>query len=247
VATGKGVASDLPDRKWNRRVEVKLEKLTKYTFPPDTVEGKRPKAVCGPDVTKQIADAVAFTQSTFAGWSKSDRERSCNTLDDVSSGEVAWDIANLHHQDWIKDDYGPACATLYQRPKCHASIQVGDQCFYAGSPNYVIFGTMCKLCFNHYVGQSDLNGAYRFSQSSMKALIGIYKGTGPLLLAKPKPNYTQSLEWAIAGYNGWPAGGTPPKGDRSNCSPVCPTAYSGPDFQVNWCPILWPSGMKCGR
>jgi outer membrane protein OmpA-like peptidoglycan-associated protein len=247
TAVGKGTANDFPGRQWNRRVEVQLEpKVTSYTFPDEVVEGKRPKFVCGPEVTKQVEDAVSLTQSSFAGWSDADRDRSCDALDSVSTGDVAWDIANLHHQDWILT-YRPACASTGATPVCGTTVQVGDQCYYAGTANYVIFGTMCRLCFNHYASKGDLSGTYRFSKSSMRSLIDIYKGSGVTGLGTPAKNYLPAKQWSEAGFDGWPGGGTAPKGDRSHCSPVCPTPFSGPAFTVNWCPILWPTPGGCGR
>ena len=37
----------------------------------------------------------------------------------------------------------------------NTSVQVGTDCYYSGSANYVVFGTMCKLCFDYYARIPD--------------------------------------------------------------------------------------------
>ena len=140
-------------------------------------------------------------------------------------GGAAWDIRELHNNEWILQ-YRPACATKRADPPCGSTVKVGDDCYYAGSPNYVIYGAMCKLCYDHYVAAKDDANKGRFEQKSMEGWITFYKSKAG--------NYSPSLAWAIAGYQGWPSGGTPPAGDRNNCEPVCPTAYVGGPFGVRW-------------
>ena len=50
------------------------------------------------------------------------------------------------------------------------------------------------------------------------------------------PNIGAAHKWADAGYGGWPSGRSSPAGDRSNCFPGCPDAYSGSAFLVHWSP-----------
>jgi outer membrane protein OmpA-like peptidoglycan-associated protein len=247
TAIGHGVATDLPTRAWNRRVEVELRPtVTHITMPAETITGRRFTNVCGPDITQALQDAVAYTRSTFAGWTPTQRDNACDALDSVSTGAIAWDIVDLHNNAWILS-YRPDCATAGGTPPCGSTVQVGDQCYYAGSANYVIFGVMCKLCCDHYAAIPDLSGTYRFSPSSMRALIDIYKGSGVTGLGTPSANYGPSRDWALAGYAGWPSGGAPPVGDRSNCGPICPTPFRGPAFRVNWCPNLWHTSGTCTR
>jgi hypothetical protein len=60
---------------------------------------------------------------------------------------------------------------------------VGTDCYYAGSPNYVIFGAMCRLCYDHYTAAGNAGGQGRFTQSKMEYWINFYKGTGPAPIA----------------------------------------------------------------
>jgi hypothetical protein len=228
------------DRTQNRSVFFR-QTHTEYTFEDEIVEGEAPDFVCGPDVTQPIRDAVAYTRSLFAGWSPDEKEEACDALDSLRTGEYAWDIVELHNNRWILG-YRPTCATVGASPPCGSSVQVGDQCYYAGSANYVIFGTMCRLCFNHFASIPDLSGTYRFRKRGMLHLIDLYKGTGPVGLGTPSSNFAESRQWAEAGYDGWPAGGAPPPGDRNNCVPLCPHAYNGPAFRVNWHPHEFHTG-----
>jgi hypothetical protein len=199
---------------------------------PDAGAPKGP--VCGPDVTKQVKDVVALLKSDFGGWSASTRQAHCDALDSLLTGATAWDIYELHNNAWIYQNYRPACATAGATPPCGSTVQVGSDCYYAGSPNYVIYGAMCKLCYDHYDAKGDATGRARFTQAKMEYWINYYKGTGPSGTGTPSGNFGPSRDWAIAGYAGWPGGGTPPPGDRSSCSPSCPTPYSGAAFTYVW-------------
>lgn len=202
--------------------------------PPPSTAPPAPTATCGPDVTSQVTAAVAKTQTTFAGWSRPDKQGACDALDSLTTGAVAWDIVELHNNAWILT-YRPACASVGATPPCGSTVQIGTDCYYAGSPNYVIYGTMCKLCNAFFTGIGDAAGAARFTQSKMEYWVNVYKGTGFSGLGTPSANYGPSKDWAIAGYNGWPAA-TAPGGDRNTCSPACPTPYAGAAFRVNWVP-----------
>lgn len=119
-------------------------------------------------------------------------------------------------------------------------MQVGADCHYAGSPNYVIFGTMCRLCYDlfsaeHRAGSMPgYTGFMDFTESSMLDLIDLYKSSSA--------NVRPSKAWAVAGRDGWSSGRTPPAGDRPGCAPQCSLPYSGPDFRVNWYPHEFHTG-----
>jgi outer membrane protein OmpA-like peptidoglycan-associated protein len=239
--------SNAAERTLNRSVALVWAGSSVVTFEEDErVEAEVPKFVCGPDVTAEVSAAVAGIDTAFAGWSSGQKEDACDALDSVTTGACAWDIVQLHNNAWIHKGYRPTCATAGASPGCGDSVQVGSECYYAGSANYVIFGKMCRLCANYYLSIPLINTGYaRFTRSAMDQLIDIYKGSGVTGLATPAGNFRESVAWANAGYDGWPSGGTPPAGDRSHCRPVCPTPYRGGSFTVEWAPNQDPYG--CSR
>jgi outer membrane protein OmpA-like peptidoglycan-associated protein len=232
---GHGADRTYPGLEANRRVEVVLAES--LTFPGETITSARFK--CGPDVTAQVAHAVDHTRAMFAGWTPEQRTESCEALRGVTTGSYAWDIVQLHNQGWILG-YRPLCASQGATPVCGDTVQVGTECYYAGSANYVIFGTMCRLCYDHFYALHragatiGYTGYMDFTESSMIDLIDLYKSGSR--------NVVPSKSWAVAGRDGWPTGGTPPPGDRPGCAPECSVPYTGPDFDVNWYPYEFHTG-----
>jgi len=228
-AIGHGEDGTYPALTANRRVDIVLTKSLSFEGDEITI----PKFICGPDVTKQVGDAVGLADALFTGWTSDQRNEACEDLRGVSTGQFAWDIVNLHNNAWILG-YRPVCATQGATPPCGSSVQVGNECYYAGSPNYVIFGTMCALCHDHFRAQNraGANAGYTgwmdFTTQSMLDLIDLYKSSSD--------NVGPSKAWAVAGRDGWPSGGSPPSGDRPGCAPQCSQPYTGGDFQVNWYP-----------
>jgi hypothetical protein len=245
------------DRTVNRSVLIEQVGPTVDIDPTEeeVIEADLPKFVCGPDVTRQVAEAVRFARSIFNGWSRSQRVDGCDALislqgllrskkgggdrGDFVAG-CSWDIWELHNNDWINKRFQPICATTGVKPGCGESVQIDDDCHHAGAVNYVIFGTMFRLCSDNV---SD-DFYFDFSKSNMKSLIDIRKGSGASGLATPVPNFKGSLTWAIAGYDGWPSVSSPP-GDWNHCAPMCPLPYvgasPGPDgygdpFAIHWHP-----------
>jgi hypothetical protein len=201
-----------------------------------------PKArfVCGPDVTNEVRDVIAYTRSLFYGWSRGAKGQACSALVEPPEAAFAWDVIDLHRNAWILNyrcsppsascpvgntaPPNPVCATWGANPACGSTVQVGQECYYAGSANYVIWGVMARLC-------SDEFGGWEFSERAMRALVDLYK-----LAGAAGANVGTARAWASTGYHGWPSGGSPPSGDRSNCSPSCPLPYRGPAFRISWCP-----------
>jgi len=185
--------------------------------------GPKPSFVCGPNVTKQVRNVVAALRSAYAGWNSTQREEACWALEDLGCGPVAWDVVELHNNAWIYQDYRPACASAGASPLCGSSVQVGTDCHNAGSVNYVIFGAMCDLC--------DM------WRKTMHLMIWGHK----VHLSGMDPDYGAALQWADAGFDGWP-GTTTPAGDRTNCTATCPTAYAptannkSTAFDFHWAP-----------
>ena len=194
------------------------------------------RGICGPDVTEPLEAIVDQTRSKFAGWEAEYRESACDSIVSYTRGMDAWDIIELHRNDWILR-YRPSCATSGAEPRCGSSVQVGTDCHYAGSANYVIFGVMCKLCEDHFraLGSPRTDD---FSREEMLGWINLYKGLGLPVTVLPfgrATNLEASQAWATAGYDGWPAAPSPP-GDRDNCLPVCATPHSD-RFIVWWQPF----------
>jgi len=196
----------------------------------------KPSSFCGPDVTNQVSDAIDKTRSTFGGWSTDDKTSACHSLNSKITGGFAWDIGELHNQSWIRN-YQPECATENVQPACRASVQVGSDCYYAGSVNYVIFGVMCDLCDKHFTSLRS-SDADDYKLGGMLKLIDEYKGTGFTGLQTPSKNFVPSKEWATAGFFGWPSASAP-MGDRANCAPACQKPYNGSAFIVHWVPEGW--------
>ncbi len=216
-------------RSWNRSVVLRVTSTT-IDFGEERIQVSRPDYVCGPNVTSQIQDSITLTNNSFSRWNFDQKENACDALDSYVDGPTAWDIVELHNNAWIHQSYRPVCATVGGSPPCGSSVQVEQDCYYAGSANYVIFGKMCKLCADYYLGIPLINTGYaRFTRSAMVDLISLYKSDSG--------NYRESVAWAEAGYRGWPTGGTPPAGDRNNCRPLCPTPYAG-TFLVHWYPNM---------
>jgi outer membrane protein OmpA-like peptidoglycan-associated protein len=235
IVVGHGADKTYPGLEPNRRVEV--VPADSITFPDETITSARFK--CGPDVTAQVAAAVAKARAVFAGWTPAQRTEGCENLRGVTTGGYAWDIVQLHNQDWILG-YRPLCASQGATPVCGDTVQVGQECYYAGSANYVIFGTMCRLCYDHFYAMHragatvGYTGYMDFTEASMLDLIDLYKSGSR--------NIGPSKAWSVAGRDGWPAGGTPPPGDRPNCKPECSVPYRGPDFDLHWYPYGFDDG-----
>jgi len=215
---------------------------------------QRPSArqfVCGPNVTAQIAKALTDTRTLFRGWSAPKQAQACEALVRPPQAAFAWDILNLHRNRWIlwyrcahptarcpEHGTNEVCATEGATPPCGSTVQVGTDCYYAGSANYVVFGVMCKLCRDRFPSRAFWGGM-RFTEPEMVLLVDLYKAGG---LAGE--NVGPAKAWARAGYRGWPSGGSPPPGDKPNCRPACPTPYQGSDwgrglsrdFEITWCP-----------
>ena len=167
-------------------------------------------------MTKETGQALNLTRSTFRGWTDDQKDDHCATLTSTFTGSTAWDIDELHNHEWLQR-YAPECATKGPGRNCFPSVWVNDGCYYPGSVNYALFGTMCRECFDHYAGKSG--SVEEYTEKSMLTLIQTYKGTTlPLGILTASPNFRDSQRWARAGYAGWPGGGSTPPPDRSQCT-----------------------------
>lgn len=217
---------------------------------------------CGIDVTESTKSAIRTTKSEFFRWSTDQRHQACSALSSLTAGDIAWDILDLHAQvtsDLLNKPFRPQCATSGATPACGSSVTIDGGCHFAGSANYVIFGIMCRLCFDHYntmLGSSSWyevidkhayrQGSYQFSLTGMLALVDLYKKYVPLLSGdSPAGNLEAAKRWSIAGFNGWPYRAPAPAPDRANCTLTCPIKATQP-FSISWYPFVNPYARRRG-
>ena len=108
------------------------------------------------------------------------------------------------------ENFRPECATCAKS----LSVQVGSGCHDAGSVNYVIYGVMLRLCHAHLENSTLSKEAPFFTKEQMVRYITLWK------ILRGAPNLAASLNWAKAGYNGWPSEPTPPA-EHPKCA-KCP-------------------------
>jgi hypothetical protein len=209
---------------------------------------------CGVEVTDLVKGAVSDVKKAFGGWSEDDKVDSCQALSDIRTGDIAWDIVEMHRQvdsDWLNSKFRPPCATSGATPACGSSVTVDGDCHFAGSANYVIYGAMCRLCSDFASIAFKSHSWYeifdrdkfqqlqmQFSESGMLGLIDLYKKWLPRVkFASVAGNIEAAKAWSKAGYNGWPGVKSPP-GDRSNCVTDCPHTADYSKFTVSWYPNL---------
>jgi hypothetical protein len=241
-------------RAYNRSAFIKLAS-TAVSFRQEELTGT--PFVCGPDVTNAVDAAIASIYSGFASLTNEEQEENCEDLYEYPEAKYSWDILQLYNKanDWIHENYRKAgCASAGAKPVCGDTVQVGDACFYSGSANYVIFGHMCRICFDKYVSERTTRGrrvgdAYPWRKAGMVNLIDMYKGSGFAgITGSPSGNFRASTDWAIAGWDRWRAGDKAPKGDRNHCKPACPKPYADKSFEVRWCPFIDTYGdCRTGR
>jgi hypothetical protein len=183
--------------------------------------------VCGPDIADELTETLSRVKSAFASWGSQARYTTCLSLVTLPAGAISWDISELGPggRERFADKF-PDCAT------CGYSVQVGRDCHYAGSVNYVAYGLMMRLCRDH-LSKEDSSIADWFTQEEMLEMIYIHKNLNTHL--KQGANFAASNEWALVGYRAGSIRPTP-QGDRHDCKGRCSEPYSGPGFTVRWLP-----------
>jgi hypothetical protein len=220
---------------------------------------------CGVEVTDLIKGAMKDARAAFKGWDDDDKLDSCQALVDLSTGDIAWDIVEMHGQvtgDLLNNRFRPACATSGATPACGSSVTVDGGCHFAGSANYVIFGVMCRLCSDFLADLWRRSAWYsyrvliqgdklrmlmdEFTESGMLGTIDLYKKWLPRLkFDSVASNIEAAKAWSKAGYNGWPSVPSPAP-DRSNCATDCPNKPDYSSFTVSWYPNLNPYARRRG-
>jgi hypothetical protein len=174
-------------------------------------------------------------ESTFARADDLTKGASCTSLYSLATAFFVWDILQLHkdNQGWIKTYEG--CG---KGDACGQSVQVTSQCHYAGSVNYVLFGTAHRLCYNYYK-RLGVDVERYHSEEAMLNDINKYKGTGPFDLGTPAANFDASKNWAVLGYHGF----KPTRvisGDRPDCATTCKWPYMEGALTWTWVPLNVP-------
>jgi hypothetical protein len=195
----------------------------------DIRDGLCVEKTCGPDITDELQATLARVKRAFGGWSGPKRYTACLGLVTLPAARFSWDIFELGPQGREKfaKKYQPECST------CGLTVQVGRDCHYAGSVNYVSYGLMMRLCHDDFV-KDDSSVANWFSQEEMLEMVYIHKSFNWSF--SQGANFQASNEWALVGYRNGSIRPTPPGDRRNECKELCPEEYSGRGFTVNWLP-----------
>lgn len=214
--------------------------------------------VCGPKVDEQVKSTWAQIQSDYASLPLSNRANACRLLvqpviiDHLKGGKVtlnadAFDTIGLFQgsMDWTRQPpYAGSCGKPGPTPAdpndpfdpafekgCSNSVQIGNECWLSGTPNYGTFGIMMRLCYDDIrmqilLGLAGVSRETIFGLAPTVALAGGYK-------AVKRDNVLDPTTWAAATWLGGPAtqvGG----GNRSECACTCP--HPGPTgvFDYEW-------------
>jgi len=168
---------------------------------------------CGPDITLALKQVINQVRADFARWSLKERKRRCNTLRNPFSASAAWDIVELSPSVRHKlDGYGKGCPTT----KCKETVEVEGQCVYSSRANYVLWGTMSKLC----------GWSFNYSMDLMETWKQFAYGHGV---------DRDTLLYANVGYQGWPNTGMRVPSTTQNlkqCKTDC-DVYNKP-FSYHW-------------
>lgn len=134
--------------------------------------------------------------------------------------------------DPAADDFDPIHEC---RHRCSNTVQVGGTCWLSGTPNYGTYGIMMRLCFDWTAsgGRAPADMQRMNFAFSRTATEGFARGYKALDADSP----TAPGDWAMATYDSGPAARTS-GGNRPNCLPACPVAYSRPGhFNYAWEPV----------
>jgi len=196
---------------------------------------------CGPDITTSLTTMLGRVGPWFRGLTGFQQNRSCTGLGPGGflvgvNPIMAWDTQELFlpNTGWLDAYFSrracgsprdPGCPGDPTRNKCEAAgtcgntVVVDGKCMLAGTANYALFGTMCRLCH-------DLTGTW--GRWDMRATIGAYKTVSLDDSGPPK-------EVASAAYDGTfptlPAAAE----NRGTCTGRCGLTHGGA-FDFIWEP-----------
>ena len=196
---------------------------------------------CGPDITGSLSTMLGTVGPWFRGLSTFQKRRSCVALGPGAplvgvNPIMAWDTRELYlpNTGWL-DAYfrsrscgsprNPGCDTDPRRHLCETasscgnSVVVNGKCLLAGTANYALFGTMCRLCNDE---------TYQWGRWDMRAIIGAYKTIAGDDSTPPK-------EVASAAYDGTFPALPAAAENRGTCVGRCGLIHGGA-FDFIWEP-----------
>ncbi|MCP4157033.1 MAG: DUF4157 domain-containing protein [bacterium] len=214
--------------------------------------------ICGPDVTNEVKRVWKEIQDAFESWGIQDRIKACfnlvfpvDIMSDSYLNEGSFDTLGLCQRSakWLREKpYHPACgfpgscAPLNTNPdeECHESdktcsnsVQIGNECWLSGTPNYGTYGIMMRLCRDWleelpnipFITEMILpiplfptiKVSSPFSRIMLALMVNSYKRIKGDDVLPP-------LKWALAAYDNGPSA-TVDGGNRSECECKCNVSY----------------------
>lgn len=217
--------------------------------PPAPVAPPEPKKVCGPDITASLENTLNKVKSDFAAWPINTAIRRCNEI--VGKGRNAitssWEIDGLvKSANWAIPYIQAGCCQPMNAPRhpdaCDWSVQVAGVCQNYYTPNYAVFGTMCRLCQDRLASTPEASNLHTLM--GMTALITGYqwaiKWPGGVYISFVDAH---QKEWArLAHINkGWVRGNGTPEADYPNCKTECRKAWPTTPMAYRWEPLDLPA------
>jgi len=196
--------------------------------------------ICGPDITSSLTTMLGTVGPWFRRLSTFQKHRSCVALGPLAplvgvNPIMAWDTRQLFLPNtyWL-DSYfrrhscgsprDAGCASDPQRHLCETagtcgnSVVVNGKCMLAGTANYALFGTMCRLCHDE---------TSQWGRWDMRAIIGAWKTIGD--------DPTPPKEVASAAYDGTFPTVPAAAENRGSCTGRCGQTHGGA-FDFIWEP-----------
>lgn len=208
--------------------------------PAGAAQGEQQR-LCGPDITTSLNTMLGTVGPWFRGLSTFRKHRSCVALGPGAplvgvNPIMAWDTRELFlpNTGWLdayfrsrscgspRDvgcDTDPSRNLCETAGSCGNSVVVGGQCLLAGTANYALFGTMCRLCHDE---------TSQWGRWDMRAIIGAYKSISG-------DDATPPREVASAAYDGTFPALPAAAENRGTCTGRCGLTYGGA-FDFIWEP-----------
>jgi len=185
---------------------------------------------CGPDVTEGLRASKQQVEANFrlgmdldvrhTFWDDNCRPYSSLTASPYQA-ERGWDLDSL-----VSVPDGPRIRTPDGVSKCPFgrgcvdSVTVDGKCYWKWAVNYAMYGWMNRLC--------------GFSKAHMRRTIKWHRGFKSGNSPSEIPENSKMLEFAEAGYDGFPGAGTVAADSRyRDCMP-CEDAYSRAGLAPRW-------------